>query len=164
VVRRLPGPVRAPAWGGHRRAGCGRDRLRLRLRGHRWHHLGRCSQCRRVEQYRVFTQNAPGRPGQFQQQVQEWLVDRLRRGHVHHEAAVGTRLQIKAQLGQSRVEFEVGLPKSRLGGEPNLECGRLVLADRGHLHISAQRLPERRLHVQAAQTGSMRASGRETQS
>ncbi len=121
--------------------------MRLRLRGHRWHHLGRCSQCRRVEQYRVFTQNAPGRPGQFQQQVQD-----------------GTRLQIKAQLGQSRVEFEVGLPKSRLGGEPNLECGRLVLADRGHLHISAQRLPERRLHVQAAQTGSMRASGRETQS
>jgi hypothetical protein len=54
--------------------------------------------------------------------------------------------------------------KSRLGREPNLECGRLVLADRGHLHIGAQRLPERRLHIQAAQTGSMRASGRETQS
>ena len=82
---------------------------------------------------------------------------------MHDIGAIAPRLQVETQLGQSRIEFQVGLAERGLGRQPDLERGRFVLADRGHLDFGAQRLSERGLHVQATQAGRVRAAGRHRQ-
>jgi hypothetical protein len=137
---------------------CGRFRARTRRRlmALAWRDLGRLrrAQLGRIEQEGVLAHQAAVGPRQFQQHVDERLVERLARRHAD-ELTATTLLDVEAQRQQRRIEVDVGgaegLGRSQLGRQAGCLLGR----HRGQLDLGAQRLAERGQHGQLAQTGRM---------
>jgi hypothetical protein len=127
--------------------------------GHRRDDLGSLAQSGRIEQHRVFAQDPSTRPAKLEQHVQIGFVDRLRRGDVHDVVARRGRLQVKAQLGERRAKFEIGLLERRLRGQTHLQRRGFVGADRRNFHVGVKRLAQRGVHREPSQTGGTR-SGR----
>ena len=98
-----------------RRCRCRQGRCRRRrTSGHGRHDLGRLTQRRRVEQYRVLTLNPSRRRGQFDQQIEKRLLDRPRRQDADDITAVGSLAHLEPQGRQRRIELQIRLPERGL--------------------------------------------------
>ncbi len=137
----------------HRRGSRGGRRRGLR---NRRQHIGLRAQRGRVEQHGVLAQHAPSGPGQFEQHIEERLVDGLQRRDAHDVVAVSALVEIEAQRRQGRIEVEIGLAEGRLRGQPHGQGRRFVARHGGHFHFGAQRLAESRLHGQPTEPGRVR--------
>ena len=150
-----------------RRRGRGRGRRGLRAArlGHRYHHgrrgvlargFTRNLQFRRIEQERVLADELAGGPVQFHQQIDEWFVQRLRRGDAHQRPPVGPAIDREAKLRQRQPVFQTGLLERIGRGQLDRQRLCFLATQRGDLDFRAQRLTERRLHREASKPRRIR--------
>ena len=142
-----------------RRSAFGRTRQRRRDRRRR-----RCrNQFGRIEQEGVFAYQTPGRPVEFEQQIDEGIIDRTLGGQLDHLLTIGALVDDELDAEQRRRVVETRLLESLRWRQLRLHSGQF-LAARGKLDFGAQRLPEGGENVDLAETGGMRHVGRRRES
>ena len=117
---------------------------------------------RRIEQEGVFADQSATRPAQFDQEIEERLVDRTRRTQLDDRVAAGPLLEGKAQIMQRRHELDARLPEDVPRSEASAHPAQFV-ARRADFEFGTQRLPQPGQHGQFAEARRFGDPGRERQ-
>ena len=132
----------------------GRRHHRRLLHVSTFDHFSPLPEFRGIEQEGVLTHELARSPVQFDQKIDERLIDRLDRRDAHERAAVVATIDGKAQAAQRSVELEPRLPEGIRRREPCIQRRGLFARQRGDLDLGTQWLTQRRLHGQPAEAGS----------
>ena len=121
--------------------------------GDRWRSSGLASELHRIEEERVLPNHATGRPVEFQQQIDEGVVDRPLRSQPDDRLPIRALVDGEADAQQGRRIFHASLLEGIRRRQLRPQTGKFF-ARRKELHLRAQRLTDRREDGDLAQTGS----------
>ncbi len=132
-------------------------------RRHHWRHYLHDRRTRRIsgriDQRSVFAHQMSLRPAQFNQQIDERLVDRTRRNDLDVRPAVRATFDAQAHADQRRAVLDVGLCE-RLGcSDAHLERSELVLLHRHEIDFRQKRLAQHGHNSEFAQPGGVSNAG-----